>query len=155
MEGYDKLKHKDGADVAILECAEKDGLAGVLWALRKQMEAAIEEDKRAEPAHMPIAAIADRDWDELRHKTDDIALTLLETAERKGLPGVLELMHHHLGEDAVRRTVGMTGWHRPDALRAQAPPVRVEPEVHVPAPAPSPEQMVMAEMTERRRAPLP
>jgi len=34
-EDYDDLKHKDGSDVAILECAEKDGLPGVLWALRK------------------------------------------------------------------------------------------------------------------------
>ena len=31
----DEFKHKDGALVAILECAEKDGLSGVLWALRK------------------------------------------------------------------------------------------------------------------------
>ena len=127
---------------------------GVVYELKKQMQDAIEKGKKAEPAAMPIAAIADRDWDELRHKADDIAVTLLETAERRGLPGVLELMRQHLGKDAVRHTVGMTGWQR-DAMRAQAPPVKVEPEVHVPALAPSPEQMVMAEMTERRRARLP
>lgn len=116
---------------------------GAVYELKKQMQDALEADKDAEPERPPIAALADCDcdWDDIRHKQDDIAVSLLETAEKRGLSGVLELVRHHLGEDAVRRTVGMTGWHQRDALRAQAPPVKVELAVTAPPAKTEPVQM--------------
>lgn len=89
-------------------------MKGAFAELKKQMEEELEAERKAQPERMPCAVVYGPDWDELR-KVDEVGVTLLEAAERRGTAGVIEMIARLLGDGPARRTRKFTEQYWQDA----------------------------------------
>lgn len=116
-----------------------------LGELKKAADAELERQKQERMQRPPIAVIDGEDVDEFKHK-DGALVAILECAEKDGLSGVLWALRKYHGDGAARRCLMLTQLEQRAVARAQAPPVKVEPEAQAP-PAPPPkaeaEQMAL------------